>query len=981
MGLGNFPEIRILLIISLIFAFSILIANPVNAYYYNADFFINHTGNPALPINPSFLVRQFNDCSVSLNSFADFLNAGAFITDITYYSPNNTILGTGHKDLSGNNYCVDYGIVSTSDTLDEFFNSKSGITHTATKGINYLKSTLSCITSDEWLNISSNDSTRDVNGYIPNVYFFDNDSGYVGGSWIADNTNFGICKGTRISKFNDYLLAGGSGLHTLTFYYIFNSTNGYVNYNLDASSIASGGAFFINQDLWQIYPLHDPSSPSTLCATNTCTGEVVIDTDTIYVIMYLMQINDQTGATNINAPLVNTLDIGLYKPDWDCTDYSECVNGSQHRTCTDPLGKIPDSLEYAFCYSEPINSVYFGFEDYISDNVWFNKIGYFCVCTSETKSILYPENWTISNPRFAVSTLNNQSGLKYDFLKMTSETAYEGDKSLKMWNIPPQLRIPDFTNFVGFSGFTNTGFISPELAINNNSWIDPPNAFGFNVSYSEGNANNNVTFTNYDIEILIPTLATEFKNLTVALRGENSAPGDTITLSCVKIDINGYESPCQSISFLLTFQYRYADFTDWVLSQVALGNFDKNDLDTLKVIIVADSGTGTINLDWIPIILEIYDPLEFTLVYENVICGNQSLGIYPDIRNVIDTDENTSVFVERNITLPTPFMSTSFKVKKCVEPELKFPSLPICLNFEDFCYTHDESCNYESKGSITFYLKDSDGNFLNEIRSEVIYPNKWEIREYAIDSLEPNTQYTIGFAVEPENEIDPDYYCIYLDDVRIDIRNAPLTCVSECNDDGDEIRRYCKSYSGDVCTVCEEIEILKSPNCMESQSVINKLELCEDWCGCETFDETNDNYHTKFVGVIIEGCNETLHGTEKCCEYTEIEDSDFCIDYCVQANLEDVDDLLTSVLRAKGVDPRFDPLFSFVMIIFYIVIIVMAVLSYATKSWELGVIVGFLLLMALGTVFIELAWIVALVIIVAGLFFGKFLLQHKSGNG
>ena len=373
---------------SLIILYQLIGISNISGYEYNADFYINETGNPAESINPSFLVRQFNDCLIDLNSYGDFYNSGAFTTDITYYSPNNTVLGSGHQDLSGNVYCTDFGIVSTDETLDEFFNSKSSIIHTATKGINYLRTKLECDTIDEWLNISSNDSTRDVNGYIPNVYFYDNDSGYVGGSQILDSTNFGICKDIKVEKFNDYLLAGGTGLRTLTFYYLFNSTNGYLNYNLDASSILTSGAFFINQDLWLIYPLSDSSSPTTLCASNTCNGQTIIDIDTIYVLMFLVQVNDQSGATNVNAPLVNTLDVGLYKPDWDCSEYSECVNGSQHRTCIDPLGKIPDSLEYQFCYSDPINSVYFGFEDYESESVWYNYIGWGCQCYGETKNVL-----------------------------------------------------------------------------------------------------------------------------------------------------------------------------------------------------------------------------------------------------------------------------------------------------------------------------------------------------------------------------------------------------------------------------------------------------------------------------------------------------------------------------------------------------------------------------------------------------------------
>ena len=561
---------------------------------------------------------------------------------------------------------------------------------------------------------------------------------------------------------------------------------------------------------------------------------------------------------------------------------------------------------------------------------------------------------------------------------MTSETAYEGDKSLKMWNIPPQLRIPDFTSFIGFTAFTDTGYISPTLAIDNNSWIDPPNAFVFNISDSSGTANNNVTFTGYNIESLIPVTATSLKNFTVVLRGEVGVI-DTITLSCIKIDINGYESPCQSTSFDTTMGYRFIDFTDWALSQIALGNFDRDDADTLKVIIVADGGSGTITLDWIPVNLEMYDPTQLTSVYENIICGNQSIGIFPDIRQVIDTDENTSIFVERNITLPSSFMSASFKVKKCVEPELKHFSIPICFEFTDHCYTHTETCDYESKGSITFYLKDIAGNFLHEIRSVVSYPNKWEIREYAIDSLQPNTEYTIGFAVEPESEVDPDYYCVYLDDVRIDIRNSPLVCESECDKNGNEIQRNCKETVNDVCVVCEEIEILKSPNCMASQDVIDKILSCSDWCGCENFDNDNENYNTKFVGNLIDGCNETLHGIDKCCEYTEIEDSDYCIDFCEQLEAGKTPDVIQDILDSRGIGF----LGNFVSGVFIVLMIVILNCAYISKkamngSWQGFVALLIIEMLIMSILWVDFAFIGIMIAVVMALYLAKMM---SSGTG
>ncbi len=220
-------------------------------------------------------------------------------------------------------------------------------------------------------------------------------------------------------------------------------------------------------------------------------------------------------------------------------------------------------------------------------------------------------------------------------------------------------------------------------------------------------------------------------------------------------------------------------------------------------------------------------------------------------------------------------------MRKCIEPELKSPAVLLCHG--DKCYTNSEGCGEQVYGRITTYLKNvTTGAFLVDITSDVTYANLWEIREYGIDSLQPNETYTIGFGIiPPYGQVDADCYCIYIDDVNIDIRTQPLICASECIGTT-RIQRFCKEYVGDVCVICEQKSIVNSPLCIADEDVIEKVETCEDWCGCDLYDSGHADYYTKFVGTIIEGCNITLEGTEKCCLWTEVENSEFCVGYCTE---------------------------------------------------------------------------------------------------
>ena len=1000
-----------IILISFILAFLLILPLSSSLNYYSVPFYSYTTGNDVYC--PTIQANEILTGNIESNlTIYGTFNGTNYDVIANYYSPHSNLIAYSERNFPSDIECASFGTQSTTNIGDNT-ETRGNVIDTASSSYFTLKSLHSITPTVSYITFNASSDNIDSSNHIMNTYFKGTSTyttpftqnnldtiTYETMNYTGDNYNeCGKYYQANERSYNNGTL-GYTAIRTETHHrmFIFNSSVGSFNY----SYLITGkeGRCYI-PDVWcgteygnynrvGYYKLEPNPIWQNIGTGTSGTGNLGLEPNELYVFQISSSIGVNQGGCGVNpctyhireGEYINTtFDLNVYVPNWDCGEYGECINGTQFRICIDLDGVVSDKIEYRFCYVVPEESVYLGFEDYLTTNVWYNYWGFWCACDSETKQVLYPENWFVENANFKVLNKNNKTGKRFDFIKMTSETAYEGDKSLKMWNLPPQLRIPNFETFIGVEDTLITNWISPTNYSDNNSWIDSENSFSDGVNYSVGGSEGNVIYANYNIESEIPNHEQYFiRDLTVRLDTNIGASPDTLKYSCIQISLNDEWSGCKTITGLTVNEQSFlVNFNDFVIY------YDVCVLDTLKVRLILDDGSGTIQLDWIPVKIETYNPSDITFAYQDVLCENLTVGVFPDIRKNIHTDENNSIFLERNITLPTPYMSISFKVKKCVEPELKFYSTPICLDFNDHCYTHDENCNYESKGTITFYLKDAEtGEFLYDIKSEVVYPNKWEMREYAIDSLQPNKIYTIGFAVIPENTVEPEYYCVYLDDVNIDIRNIPLVCVSEC-DNSNEIKRFCKKYDElGFCLVCEEIAVLNSPNCLISDSVIDKIESCKDWCGCEEYPIGDENYYTKYIGEIIEGCNTTLHGIDKCCEYSTIQNSDYCKEFCAnwvskgEGKLDEPLDIIADKFSELGVPEWTGKFFSPIMIIFYIILTIMAILTYITKSWQFGVITGLILMMVLGTLFIELLWIVILIIIVAGFILAKTIIPKQQ---
>ena len=1003
MGLRN--ELLVLFVICLSFAISIPFGQ---ANVYSIDFYQDSTGNPAESSTASYFPIQ--DCIITLNSFASFSDPADYSATTTYKSPGNTIIGTGTRPLTGNRTCVNMGFSDTNIKSGAgYYEALSSIGHNADSGTNYLRASLNCDIPGDYINFTSNNTKKDSRGYVVNAYYKNVQtasgvtSGYIMAGFMNSN-NFTDCQVLETSKF-DGDITTSLDIHTLAFYYPFNSSgSGVFNYDLDAYNVVSGGTFAEWPTLgylttWFYYKKSDSSSLTTLCLHN-CTGSVSLDPETEYVLMLYKTINHQLGTTYINSPKAN-FDINIYSPAWDCSEFTECDNGTKQRTCVDPLNKVPDLLDFEACYVGASKFVSMGFEETEDVNVFYSYNFQYpfldCECYAKTESVEYPAGWEVQNSLINIADTGDR-GYQDDYIKMTSETAYLGSKSLKMWYIPPSA---NYTNPITFLGWENETY---ELNETHNTGLKTGNTTtGTCDQLTEGYTSNNQY-----LECLL-TLKSGFLrsgfdlssihhnetilNITVKIEVKRDLASDS------NLTIKLYHNSSGTYTNNITIPYTSFNATD---INITIGNgtwgktWSNSDLNALKVnfTLVGIVTNKKTFIDYLAINVTYGDLTNITTfgasLYQSIGCTDIQAGIVPDVNKPFNTSENDSIFVERNITLPSPYMSVFYAVKRCITPEVHYASqyvwpwgLVCGEQGENTCYTNTKSCNEDVHGQITFYLKDETGTIIYDVpKVDGINPNSWNFVEYAIDSLEPNSVYTIGFAVAPEDNQDIRSWCVYLDDVRIQVREEPITCVSECigtvwNE------RTCLEYDdSENCIFCDMVEDVDSEICIASERVKDKIDICESWCGCENInDPTDSGYLTYHKNELLTGCNVTLEDDPaNCCFTTLIENSDYCVSYCETQNVGQIDIDTSEFLTSLGVPEFYHPLASPMAFLIYIAIIISVAVMLITKSWEVTILVSFLVLMLIGFMFEDLAFIVILVIVGVGLLFGKEMISNRKGG-
>jgi len=332
-----------------------------------------------------------------------------------------------------------------------------------------------------------------------------------------------------------------------------------------------------------------------------------------------------------------------------------------------------------------------------------------------------------------------------------------------------------------------------------------------------------------------------------------------------------------------------------------------------------------------------------------IYCDNSTIGKIPQIYKGI----NDSFFVSKNITFPATNMIISFDIKKCKDNVLQHGALRTVFDIElcpKICYGN---CSEEPKGRFFFNIQD-----LNDSKSILPTGYGWfdEAEKYqqtfSFDlsdlGIDTSHVYNIVFAVTPENFNDNNGFCVMFDNVRYSVLRDPITCVSECVG----VDYFKRSLVNNSCV----IEITdNSPDCLTSEQR-DLREKCKPYCdGTNKYFPTDDCVEDVFLEY-----EKPIPNHPDCIEEEE--------DRTIYTPLIETDE--------EWINNFITPF----MIIFYIVIIIITGVAIKTKSWQLGTLVGFLLLIAVGTVFEELRWIVIIFIVVGGLLFAREFNKHKSGG-
>ncbi len=427
-----------------------LALNVYDHYFYNYQ-----TGNPQTIITPSFRTTETN-CTVYLSSLANSTAGAPYSITTEYYSPDDNIIGISERPLALNATCVPHGSTFTTTANNSMWEAKAistltgGYSHT-----NVLTSRIQCGTNQDYLNISTSQYDTDSNDNAPNVYFQQtcNAASPPAYNYFLDSAD--DCGGVldSLTTGSAYYCCGVACVST-------NEPTGYwvMPFTTGASGIidyeyANNGIFTAGEE-YGYYEISDPSG--TYIQLTSASGRLYLTDETDYG----FYVHGKTNTGTVPNIAIN-ISINVYTPAWDCGEWSACEYGQQFQTCSDPLGKVPNRIEYRGCIETTLFDVLLGFEKGyipgISDRPFMCGKAWFAYCYDQhyrLDEIEYPLNWNVINP-----------GNNY-FLRMDSEYYTVGGRSLKMWVIPPGLV---YDSGLGYCNWSNKNIIPQIIKPTNES--------------------------------------------------------------------------------------------------------------------------------------------------------------------------------------------------------------------------------------------------------------------------------------------------------------------------------------------------------------------------------------------------------------------------------------------------------------------------------------------------------------------------------
>lgn len=440
----------------------------VEAYVYDASFYMSDQTNPS---NSLFAPSHYSSgtCNLTITGKDAFNTSSSVDVSMIYYSPGTTTISTyTNNGITTNQTCMNMGSPHTTSSNGSVFEMDSTLTHSGTASDirGTVTSRYQCSTSANWIELYSDKTHLDLRSLQTGGYQLSVCLGSQSTQYYIEEPQFQECNAVEYSAVGNWLY--GIGLNTSDrctlgqweenfFVYPFMSgETGEVMY--DFTVYKGVGLATPNNWILRYYKMENASTNVTINSTiapsdagTPVQGHLYLEPNTQYAFQLVYSQQNPVAAINHPTPDAN-ISIMVYEPDWDCTDWSECENGYQSRTCTDPAGVANDKIESRGCLPDVTESIYLGFEDYrTEDDIRKCIRSWFCSWTVQNITTYYPLNWEV------------YSLYRRYMVTVSGEWASGGSKSLKMWGIPAYMQIPATT----FNG-----------SCENSTLVDYPATFG-----------------------------------------------------------------------------------------------------------------------------------------------------------------------------------------------------------------------------------------------------------------------------------------------------------------------------------------------------------------------------------------------------------------------------------------------------------------------------------------------------------------------
>ncbi len=514
----------LLLLTSLLFSFFVLTSG--NAFAQNAyvtqNYAINSSASPLTPYGidiPSFPPDPSTTCSIVFNSKTSMTSAGTFDVTVQYFSPGEILSSQGTQTGQTSFVFKDFGTdSSTTQSSTGDYEALVKFTHSATiSRTGTFNSQLICSTPKTTTEIVIDRSDTDSKGKYPwaTEHFITRPS--PGGTTTNTSASFAegfLIPGSRFAgesvEFQDSLGCGTNNECAMAFLYPFNSSfSGQVNIFVNAtnSTFVCSGVFppqSVKTFNIDIVKASDGSITNLFTVSSTCsiTTEFPTVVDTPLSLdpnqLYFLSIHGTNTFTafsgnNIDVAIPQTVNISIDTrvPNFVCPAFSECVNGTQSRICTDTSGNnFPDTIEFQSCFvPQEFDEIILGFEDLqvsTTDILECKKNAFTCVAIPQSLAFELPLNWEVN------FELVNDSGTLKPHEAMafiTNEEAFVGFRSLELNYRPVKLDVVQ----------TVSGGASPAACGNETT--------GFQASVNTDDFNGTITSENFTFPAVFPGIS------------------------------------------------------------------------------------------------------------------------------------------------------------------------------------------------------------------------------------------------------------------------------------------------------------------------------------------------------------------------------------------------------------------------------------------------------------------------------------------